>query len=57
VIRITIDIDHSDGEIRIVRDDSYISSLPPVERVERLVAAAQASAIAAMRAKPERAAR
>jgi hypothetical protein len=55
MIRVTIEIDHYDGEIKVVRDDSlgWDSTQPASERLAVLMRCAEASARAALKASPE----
>lgn len=58
MIRVTIEFDHYDGKIEVVRDSSlipdYQAACAPSESLQKIVACAEASAIAAMKAHPQR---
>lgn len=54
-IEVQIKVDHYDGRIEIHRDDSMHARLTdPTTALKQVVACAEASAIAAMKAKAER---
>jgi hypothetical protein len=56
MIRVIIEIEHYDGEIVVKRDDSFtgrVDGASPPDMLKKLVAAAEASALAALTAKSD----